>query len=291
MSTTDFSIIIPCFNEENAIRETVEQIYATLSDHTGFELIIVNDGSTDRTVEILEELKQTHPTLRVITHAANAGYGASLKTGIRRSHHDLIVITDSDGTYPNHRICELVGMCQQADMVVGSRTGENVTYPLIRRIPKAFLKAHAAWMVGQPIPDLNSGLRVFRKDIAQKFLHILPDGFSFTTTITMAMMRNRYRVVFEPIDYQPRIGRSKIKPIRDTVKFVQLILRTGLYFGPLRFFGPLVLLLGALALISGCYDLFISANLTDKTVILTMFTLNAGMFALLADMIDKRMDS
>lgn len=288
MTQPDFSIIVPCYNEEGAIRETVEVITRTVDGDADYELIIVNDGSSDRSGEILNELKNEFARLVVVNHTVNSGYGASLKTGVRHSHSDLIVITDADGTYPNERIPEFVEKCREADMVIGARIGDDVTYPLRRKLPKAFLKAYASWMVGQPIPDMNSGLRVFRKEVAERFIHILPDGFSFTTTITMAMMRNHYRVIFEPISYAHRIGDSKIQPIRDTARFVQLILRTGLYFGPLRFFGPLILALLVAALVSGSYDLFVSQNLTDKTVILIMFTLNTTMFALLADMIDKR---
>ena len=135
---------------------------------------------------------------------------------------------------------------------------------------------------------MNSGLRLFRKDVAERFLHVLPNSFSFTTTITMAMLSNDYVVHFEPIDYARRIGKSKIKPVRDTLRFVQLILRTGMYFAPLRAFAPLVVVLGLMFCISAGYDLFIQQNLTDKTIILLMLTLNVGLFALIADMIDKR---
>ena len=173
-------------------------------------------------------------------------------------------------------------------MVVGARTGDDVTYPLIRKIPKAFLKAYASWIARQPIPDINSGLRVFRRDLAESYLHFLPGGFSFTTTITLAMLTSYRKVLFVPIDYHPRIGKSKIKPIRDTLNFVQLIARTGMYFAPVRVLLPIIGLAALGTLISFGYDLLVEKNLTDKTVMLFMLTLNSGMFALLADMIDKR---
>jgi hypothetical protein len=173
-------------------------------------------------------------------------------------------------------------------MVVGARTGENVQYSALRKIPKWFLTRFAQWMARQPIPDINSGLRVFRKEIADRFLHVLPDTFSFTTTITLAMLTNRFRVHYEPIDFRQRLGKSKIKPIRDTLRFIQLILRTGMYFAPLRVFLPVagIFFLGFLATLA--YDLFVLQDLTEKTLILLVSSAQLAMFALLADMIDKR---
>jgi hypothetical protein len=136
---------------------------------------------------------------------------------------------------------------------------------------------------------MNSGLRVFRREVAQRFLGILPDGFSFTTTITLAMLTNSYAVNYVPIDYSERIGRSKIRPIRDTLNFVQLIARTGVYFAPLRVFLPIASLLGVACVASAAYDVLVLDNLTDKTVLLALFAMNTAMFAALADMIDKRM--
>jgi glycosyltransferase involved in cell wall biosynthesis len=284
-ATPTFSIIIPVFNEEHAVADTIEHIHSSLkSTHCEYEIIAVNDGSTDGTGDVL----RGRTDVQVLEHVSNQGYGAALKTGIRKASHSLIVITDADGTYPNDRIPELVSICTDYDMVVGARTGDNVTYPFIRKVPKFFLKRFAEWMVRQSIPDMNSGLRVFRKEVAARFFGIFPDGFSFTTTITLAMLTNRYRVRFEPIDYHARVGKSKIKPVRDTLRFVQLILRTGMYFAPLRVFLPVAMMffLGFMASVS--YDVVILHNLTDKSLILLVTATQTAMFALLADMIDKR---
>jgi glycosyltransferase involved in cell wall biosynthesis len=286
-----FTIIIPCFNEEGAVADTIRSIEATINCGEAYEIIAVDDGSSDRTGEYLDALEQTCPRLRTIHHARNRGYGAALKTGIQHSNSELIVITDADGTYPNERICELVEICADQDMVVGARTAPDVKYSTLRKIPKLFLKRWASWIAGQHIPDINSGLRVFRRETAQRFLGILPNTFSFTTTITLAMLTTYRKVKFIPITYHPRIGRSKIKPIRDTLRFTILILRTGTYFAPVRTFLPfvLVLLLGALTSLG--YDVFVLRNLTDKTVLLFLFSFNTGMFVLLADMLDKRCTS
>jgi glycosyltransferase involved in cell wall biosynthesis len=280
-----FSLVIPVYDEEETIANTLAELRDTFSDlRCEYEIIIVNDGSTDRTTEILANQSD----VLVLQHQKNLGYGAALKTGIQQARNDWIVITDSDGTYPNGRIPDLLQLAPSYDMVVGSRTGANVTYSPIRRVPKLFLTAFAQWITRQPIPDLNSGLRLFRKDVVVRFLNLLPNGFSFTTTITLAMLTNHYRVRYEPIDYHARIGRSKIQPIRDTLRFMQLILRTGMYFAPLRVFLPVAAMFSVGFLITLTQDLFVRHDLTERTLILFSTATQLAMFALLADMIDKR---
>jgi glycosyltransferase involved in cell wall biosynthesis len=283
----EFTVVIPCYNEEMAIRETVEKLRAALPESQHYRLIVVNDGSTDGTADILRDM-ESREGLQVIHHRTNRGYGAALKTGISQAQGEFVVITDADGTYPNERIPELVAMASDVDMVVGARIAEDVEYPFIRKVPKVFLRAYASWLARENIPDLNSGLRVLRTSVVRKFLRILPDSFSFTTTITLAMHTNGYDVHYEPIGYAARVGRSKIRPIRDTLNFIMLIIRTGTYFAPMRVFFPVSVALFVCFLISASYDVFIHQNLTDKTILLVLFSMNSGMFALLADMIDKR---
>ena len=284
-----YTVVIPCFNEVDGVRETVTGISAVTSA-AGAEIVVVDDGSTDGSLEVLEELSASGsvPNLRVVRNATNQGYGASVKTGVRRARSDLIVIIDADGTYPSERIPDLVGASVDADMVVGARTHDHDGQSFVRRMARSVLRAHCSWLVGERIPDMNSGLRVFRRSVFDRFFKILPDGFSLTTTLTVATMRNRYSVVFEPINYAERVGRSKIQPVRDTLRFLQLILRTGMYFSPLRVLLPLVLTLSLAFMASLGYDILVLRNLTDKTVILLLFTMNTTLFGLLADMIDKR---
>jgi glycosyltransferase involved in cell wall biosynthesis len=279
-----FSLIIPAYNEQNGILPVLDELRSTLNAAAcQYEIIVVNDGSTDDTGKLLRPYKG----IRLVEHRRNCGYGASLKTGIRNAKHDWIVITDADGTYPNDRIPHLVSLTDQADMVVGARIGANVRYSNLRKIPKWFLVRFAQWLTRSQIPDLNSGLRVFRKNIVERFVTILPNNFSFTTSITVAMLMNNYAVHYEPIDYHARVGKSKIKPIRDTLRFVQLILRTGVYFAPLRVFMPLAGIFFAGFLVSLLHNLWIH-DLTERTLILLIAATQIGMFALLADMIDKR---
>lgn len=282
------SVVVPCFNEEGAIGRAIDDLIEHMDGEIPWELILVDDGSTDGGPGLLAEAAQRDERLRVVTHERNLGYGAAIKTGLREARAPLVAITDADGTYPADRMAELVAMAADADMVVGARTAEDVRDPVARRLPKLILRQYSSWLVGRTIPDLNSGMRVFRKPVAERFMKILPDTFSFTTTLTLAMMRNRYLVRFVPVNYASRVGRSKLKPVRDTLRFIQLIVRCGMYFAPLRFLAPVVVVLGLAFLASLAYDVFVLANLTDKTVILLLFAMNTALFALLADMIDKR---
>jgi glycosyltransferase involved in cell wall biosynthesis len=226
--------------------------------------------------------------LQVILQPRNRGYGAALKLGIRASTTELIAITDADGTYPNERLPELVSLCADYDLVVGARVGDAVQYSKLRSIPKYFLRKWMSWIARQEIPDINSGMRVFRKTVALQFFGILPDAFSFTVTITLAMLTNFRSVLFVPINYAPRVGQSKIRPIRDTIRFIMLVLRTGVYFAPVRFFGPMTLFLSLGALTRLTYDVFVLNDITDTSLLLFLFAFNTGMLTLLADLIDKR---
>lgn len=285
------SVLVPAFNEENAIEETVTKLSEALGVLGSYELVVVNDGSEDATLERLKAIQPRFPALKVIDHDRNRGYGAALKTGMRHATSELIAIIDADGTYPIADLPKLVALAADYDMVVGARTGSNVEYPLIRKIPKYFLRRWINWIVKTNVPDINSGMRVFRKAMGQRFVRILPDGFSFTITITISSIRNNYRVHFEPIDYFERKGKSKIKPIHDTLRFLQIIGRTGMYFAPIRILLPVVVALAVLAMGSLGYDILVLENLTDKTVLLFSTLLNVSIFTLLADMIDKRSGS
>lgn len=281
------TVLVPCYNEEDAAAETIEKLDAALSSLGDFEILAIEDGSEDSTLAVLRGLEQRFPRLRVVEHGQNRGYGAALKTGMRHADSELVAIIDADGTYPIADLPKLVRMMDGQDMVVGARTGDNVKYPLIRKIPKFFLRAWINWIVKQKVPDINSGMRVFRKSMAQKFVRVLPNGFSFTITITISALRNNYRVRFEPIDYFARTGKSKISPIKDTLRFLQIIGRTGMYFAPLRILAPVIALLGIATMASFGYDLYIQ-DMTEKTLLLLTAFLNMSGFAVLADMIDKR---
>jgi glycosyltransferase involved in cell wall biosynthesis len=244
---TGLSIIIPIYNEEDSINSTILQISDVIAFSKNIEVILVNDGSTDKTEKILTDIENNNNQVSIIVlhHQQNQGYGSSLKTGIRAAQYEHIAITDADGTYPNNRIMEFYNLAVEKDlgMLVGARLGDNVQIPLIRRPAKWLLNKFANYLTGNEILDLNSGFRIMKKEILNKYIKLLPDGFSFTTTITLVMMTNSYNVEYETINYLARSGKSKIRPIYDTLNFFQLIIRTILYFNPLKIFIPLSLLL------------------------------------------------
>jgi len=279
------SIVIPAYNEENAIVETIEQVREVMSaSQYDYELIIVNDGSTDNTGD-----KARQAGARAINHEENQGYGASLKTGILAAKGDWIVITDADGTYPNDRIPDLLKEAGPNDMVVGARVGDAAKIPLIRRPAKWALAQFANYLAETKIPDYNSGLRVFRKDMAKRFFKILPSGFSFTTTITLSSLTNGYRVKYIPIAYYERTGKSKIKPIRDTYRFFMLIVRTTVYFNPLKVFMPLSFMLFSLGSGKMVHEVVTAGGLAETSIFLILASFQMAALGLLADMIDKRL--
>jgi glycosyltransferase involved in cell wall biosynthesis len=229
------SIIIPAFNEHLAVGSVVREVLDTLeANQIPGEVIVVDDGSSDGTGEAAYR-----SGARVMRHRSNRGYGSALKTGIMAATHNQILITDADGTYPCRYIPEIVAGLETADMVVGARMGKNVAIPMVRRPAKWVLNRLANYVAGFRIPDLNSGMRAFRKNTARQYFAILPDQFSFTTTITLAMHCDNYAVRYLPVDYLPRKGKSKIVPW-DAASFAVLILRTATMFRPLRVFLPVV---------------------------------------------------
>lgn len=279
--TPAVSVVIPAFNEEDGIADVIREIRDL---PIPLELIVVDDGSRDGTGE-----RAASAGARVIRHRWNRGYGAALRTGILAARAPVIVITDADGTYPNERIPELVALVGENDMVVGARTGTKVSIPLMRRPAKWLLNRLADYLSDTRIPDLNSGLRAFKRETALRFLGILPSGFSFTTTITLAMHVNDQSVAYVPVDYHPRTGRSKIRPIQDTANFAALIVRTVLYFRPLKIFVPLAGFFFLLAIGIFFYSWRFTEKIMDASVVITLMT-SFQMLAigLLADLIDKR---
>lgn len=281
--------MIPAFNEENGIGGVLDHMLeVTRAFPMAHEIIVVDDGSNDRTREVAEG----YADIKVIRHPVNRGYGAALKTGIRHAAHDFICITDADGTYPNDRIPELLQALvkEDLDMIVGARTGPNVEIPLIRRPAKWAIRKLAEYVAGQRIPDINSGLRIFRRVLATRMFSMLPDGFSFTTTITLGMLTNAYLVQYVAIDYHGRIGNSKIRPIRDTLGFTQLIMRMALYFAPLKVFMPISIGLLAIAAVLGLVSAFVFGRLADvTTLIIVLASVQTGVIGMLAELINRRL--
>ena len=292
----NFSIVVPCFNESLAVSKTAKEIFSTLTTwqenenvQLGFELIFVNDGSTDDTSEKLSILNQEFKNLEVIDSKINCGYGASLKKGILAAKYDSIVITDADGTYPNERIPELIKGLEKNDMVIGARIGKNVQIPTLRRPVKWLLLQYARWMSKADIKDLNSGLRSMKKDKVLQFWNMLPNAFSFTSTITLSMHIEGLNVSYLPIDYHARIGSSSIKPIQDTLRFFSLVLRTVMYFKPLQVFGIMGLVMLAVAICVGITGKILIGEVPD-VIAVSLFSTGSVFIGLglLGDLINAR---
>ncbi len=289
-SITGLSILIPIYNEGKSIVNTIKQIKDELkSVEFNWEIICINDGSIDNSFEIINEQKE----VIAINHKINKGYGAALKTGLRIAKYDTICITDADGTYPNDRIPDLFGyyISNHLDMIIGSRNGDDVSYPFIKKIPKFFISKLANYISNSKIDDINSGLRIFNKSIAFEFFHLYPNGFSFTTTITMGMLCSDYEVEYIPINYYKREGESKINPWKDTIGFFKLLLKIALYFNPFKFFAPIIWFFVILSIAFLSRDIFYSNNLSQGGVLFPMFVLLFFSMGLLADLIIKRSKS
>jgi glycosyltransferase involved in cell wall biosynthesis len=276
-----FSVVIPAFNEEDGIVPALRHLKDSLRSVTvPYEIIVVDDGSSDRTAE-----RARAEGVEVLPMPVNRGYGAALKAGIRKARYDVLVITDADGTYPSEMIPKLVEQIGTYEMVVGARVGAQVVIPWVRRPAKWFLGRLASFLAGQRIPDLNSGLRAMRRDLVMRYEHLLPSGFSFTTTITLSALCRDHLVHYETIDYHPRTGDSKIRP-RHAFDFLLLIVRTIIYFNPLKVFLPagfVFFLAGAGKL---AYDLSIG-NLSEGAI---FSFLSAGLVwavGLLSDQISR----
>jgi glycosyltransferase involved in cell wall biosynthesis len=291
-----FSIVVPCYNEANAVAQTVEEISKTLKGWNNekdtklsFEMIFINDGSKDETSIELSKLTEKYKSLKLIDSKVNCGYGASLKKGILASKYDSIVITDADGTYPNERIPELVKGLEKNDMVIGARIGKNVQIPTLRRPVKWLLLKYARWMSKSDIKDLNSGLRAMKKDKIYRFWNILPNAFSFTSTITLSMHIEDLNVSYLPIDYHARIGNSSIKPIQDTLRFFSLVLRTVMYFKPLQIFGTIGLSMLLLSTVIGIMGKIMIGEVPD-VIAVSMFSTGSVFIGLglLGDLINAR---
>jgi glycosyltransferase involved in cell wall biosynthesis len=243
------------------VGETVRAVARALTEAgVAHEILVVDDGSTDATAARAEEAGA-----RVIRHPENRGYGAALQTGIARARNERLAILDADGTYPASELPRLLAYAEQYDMVVGARIGTKVHIPGLRRPAKWFLRRLAGYLAGRPIPDLNSGMRVMRRELVARFSHVLPTGFSFTTSITLAALCSGVPVRYETIDYHPRIGQSKLRAMH-TFDFLLLVVRSIVYFNPLRVFlpfGAVLFLLGSGKLV---YDLT-QENISDSAVV------------------------
>jgi glycosyltransferase involved in cell wall biosynthesis len=283
----DVSVVLPCFNERDHVELEVKRIRAALeAAGMSYELICVDDGSTDGTREVLQQLAG----VRTILLPRNQGSGTARRIGTQAATGRVVVWTDADMTYPNERIPELVAQLDDTyDQVVGARRTEAGNYKFFRVPTKWAIRKLAAFLTDTDIPDLNSGLRAFKRSVAEPYLRLLPPGFSCVTTITLAFLSNGHPVKYVPIDYFKRAGRSKFHPFRDAYNYLLQVLRMVMYFNPLRVLMPVALTLLGLTAVKLVFDLIRhDLHVAGSTVLVGLAAFNIMAIALLADLVVRR---
>jgi polyisoprenyl-phosphate glycosyltransferase len=279
----DVTIVLPVFNELGHLEEEITRIRKTMdeSDYR-YEIIVVDDGSTDGSGNRLKEIEG----IRLIRFATNRGSGSARKYGTQSAHGRIVVWTDVDMTYPNDTIPDLLDSLDGYDQVVGARTTEEGTVKLLRRPAKWLIRRLASYLTGVRIPDLNSGFRAFRRDVAGQFLHLLPRGFSCVTTLTMAFLSNGYSIRYVPIEYAPRAGESKFHWWKDTKRYLLQVLRLTLMWEPMRVFGPPAALLGIVGIGKLIYDLVDKDfRVATNTIVILGVSFALALIGMVADML------
>jgi glycosyltransferase involved in cell wall biosynthesis len=281
--TPKFSVIIPVFNEESALPSFLENLFSVINGRD-MEVIVVDDGSTDQGAGILERYAM-ESKIKLVRHNHNQGYGSSLKSGLRAASAEKVLIIDADGSYSPENIPALLERSDRYEMVVASRKSGFKVEPLLRRVFKWLVLRMLHYLAGYQIPDLNSGMRLFNKSTALKYASILPEGFSFTSTITLIFLSEGFSIEYFDIDYQPRAGKSKFR-LSELSSLSLLLLRTIMYFNPLKFFIPLSLALVTLALAISFFSIFVLKRFMDVTaVVILLSAVQTFIVGLLADLL------
>ena len=274
------SVIVPVYNESETVGQVLAEISSSLTE-VSHEIIVVDDGSTDGSRESLKGIDG----IKLIRHSENCGYGYSIKAGIREARGEDIAIIDADDTYPACRIPEMLALMSTHQMVVATRK----PLPPLNYLAKMILRGLVWILTRSRVPDLNSGLRIFKKELAVRYMNLLPDGYSFTTTLTIACLSNHHRIAYLPIDYRMRRGQSKLRPLREFFKFIILIIRLVTYFKPLEVFLPASAFLFLAGVAVGFYSLIVYHRVMDVTmIILILFSLQIALLGLLADLINRK---
>ena len=279
MNETKLSIILPAYNEESGIKTTLEVLFKQ-TGIDGYEVIVVDDGSTDKTYEVAGEYN-----VIIARHNVNKGYGASLKTGIRKAHGEKVILMDSDGQHDPVYIPKLVEMLQEHDMVIGTRTADSHQVKT-RQAGKRLIRWIGEYLVEQKLPDYNSGFRGFDRKLIAKMLHVMPNGFSFSTTSTLAFLKEGYTIGTFPIVVKERKGRnSNVKFFKDGGKTIMLILRIIMLFNPLKIFLPASLITFLAGVLFGIYGYIAVQRFSNGAIVLTILGMFLFFIGLVADQI------
>ncbi len=282
------TVLLPAHNEQLAIQRVLAEIVEVLSaEPLSYEVLVVDDASTDRTAELAEKFARScwQCPVRVIRCGSCRGAGAARKVGIRHARGDIVVMLDADGTYPADAIPRLLAYFPAYDQVNGARTSEQGSWPWLRRPAKWFIRKLACYLTGHRIPDLNTGLKAFRRDEMLRWLWVVPDGFSCVTTMTLAFLTNGYAVKYVPTEYRPRIGRSKFHPLRDTWAYLGTVLRMVLYFRPLKVFLPLSALMIAAGVAKSISSFVLTGSMQESDIVVMVAGFMTCMLGLLAEVI------
>lgn len=277
----EVSIVIPAYEEEEAIGPVLDAIKAAMATTKyAYEILVIDDGSQDKTVEVARARQ-----VRVHQHPENRGAGAGRKTGLLLAKGDIIVMLDADGTYPADAIPQLLEYFPMYDQVVGARQTEEGTHRFLRTFAKESVKALASYLVGKPIPDLNSGLRAFKKDVMLRYMYLIPDGFSCVSTMSLSFLANKHPVAYMPIAYFERVGRSKFHPIKDTYNYILTVIRVVTYFHPLHVFIPLSLVLIGFGVVKSGLDILLTSTIQESDIIAILAGVIVAAIGILADLI------
>jgi glycosyltransferase involved in cell wall biosynthesis len=282
------SVLLPAYNERDAIQRVLGEIVEALAaESLHYEILVVDDASTDGTAELAEQFARTcwQCPVTVVRCPERRGAGAARKVGVRAARGEIVVMLDADGTYPAESIPELLRYFPAYDQVNGARTSEQGTLPWLRRPAKWFIRKLACYLTGYKIPDLNTGLKAFKRSAMLPWLWVVPDGFSCVTTMTLAFLTNGHPVKYVPTPYRPRIGRSKFHPIKDTLSYLTTVLRMVLYFRPLKVFLPLSGLLIAAGTLKTLFDFHAAGMMQESDVVILAAGFMTSMLGLLAEVI------
>ena len=286
----DVTVVLPCYNEQDHVLLEIARITEALdASEFSYELLVIDDASTDNTLEVLQKAQDGYPRMRLEPFQRNGGTGTARRIGTQIAHGEIVVWTDADMSYPNERIPEMVRYLKEnprIDQVVGARTSEEGSHKILRVPAKWAIRKIAERLINQRIPDLNSGMRAMRRQVALPYLRLLPAGFSCVTTITMAFLANQHDIYYMPIEYSKRAGKSKFKFIKDAYRYILQVLRMVMYFNPIKVLLPPALWLIGIGLVKGIYDLAAHPfKIAQNTILLFLSGLIIASLALLADLI------
>jgi glycosyltransferase involved in cell wall biosynthesis len=280
----DLTVVIPAYNEAESIGSVLERLTTQMENVEGvgdFEILVVDDGSTDGTGDIARRIGGR---VTVVRHPYNMGNGAGVKTGIRHARGRICLFMDADGQHSPELIGRILSRCDEYDMVVGARDGASHA-GLHRRLANGLYDQLASYVTGRRVEDLTSGFRAIRRDVARRFVGLLPNGYSYPTTITLCLMRAGFSVLYEPITAPPRVGKSKIRLLADGSNFLMVIAKICMLFSPMKIFLPVSFYLFLMGLGYYGYTFHTEHRFTNMSMLLFSTSVIIFMMGLLAEQI------